>query len=317
MNSLRKGYAGLLMMIVFLSPTLVLADTGDIRVECRNLDNDGWINSTLPTLVNPTSTYAIWGNRYIGECASSYYLFDTNQFNFTTVPGAYTTSNYAVTINANAINALDIDGMPALLNAKANASTVGWMTLKLNAMSTTTSSMSTSTIQSMVTGLYDISGQATSSASVAQAYSVQRANHTGTQAASTITGLSAVATTGSYADLSNKPTIDKAYEGTTQRTSSFPVFKNATVASGVAVFHLTTDGTSGGAALFPNGIIQDSIDVEVNDATASFQMSFALSNGNKTVTVTTNKLTTSNILTGILGQAQANGSVVRLVAWGY
>lgn len=38
-----------------------------------------------------------------------------------------------------------------------------------------------------------------------------RANHTGTQPASTITGLAAVATSGSYTDLTNKPTIPAAY----------------------------------------------------------------------------------------------------------
>lgn len=111
--------------------------------------------------------------------------------------------------------------------------------------------------------------------------------------------------------------VAKCYEGITLRVPCLSIAKNATVASGVAVFHLTDDGTSGGAALFPNGIIQDSIDVEVNDAAASYQMSYALSNGNKTVTVTANKLTTANILSGILGQAQANGSVVRLVVRGY
>lgn len=117
--------------------------------------------------------------------------------------------------------------------------------------------------------------------------------------------------------LATTPLASTCYEGTTARTNCLSVFKNATVASGVAVFHLTADGTSGGTALFPNGIIQDSIDVEVNDAAASYQMSYALSNGNKTVTVTANRMTTANILTGILGQAQANGAVVRLVARGY
>lgn len=118
----------------------------------------------------------------------------------------------------------------------------------------------------------------------------------------------------------NKPTIpspSSAYEGTTQRSGAFPIFKSATVASGVAVFNLTTDGTSGGAALFPNGVIADSVNVFVSDATASYQMSYAFSNSNKTLTVTTNKLTTANILTGILGQSAANGSVVKLQIWGY
>jgi hypothetical protein len=46
-------------------------------------------------------------------------------------------------------------------------------------------------------------------------------------------------------------------------------------------------------------------------------MSYAFSNGDKTLTVTANKLTTANILTGILGQAAANGAVVKLQVWGY
>lgn len=115
----------------------------------------------------------------------------------------------------------------------------------------------------------------------------------------------------------NPITQSKAYEGTTQRTSSFPIFKSATVSSGTAVFNLTSDGTSGGAALCPNGVIQDSVTVGVSDSAASYQMAWAFSNSNKTLTVTTNKLTTANILTGILGQASGNGSVVKLQVWCY
>lgn len=108
-----------------------------------------------------------------------------------------------------------------------------------------------------------------------------------------------------------------SYEGTAQRQNSFPVFKSATVSSGTAVFNFTSDGTSGGSALFPNGVIQDSVSLTVNDATASYQMGYAFSNGNKTLTVTTNKLSTANILTGILGQAAGNGAVVKVGVWGY
>lgn len=53
---------------------------------------------------------------------------------------------------------------------------------------------------------FDAAGAATT----AQAYAIQRANHTGTQAATTITGLATVATSGSYNDLTNKPTIPSA-----------------------------------------------------------------------------------------------------------
>lgn len=131
--------------------------------------------------------------------------------------------------------------------------------------------------------------------------------------------LATVATTGVYSDLTGKPTVPvvQAYEGTTQRLGAFPIFAAATVASGVAVFNLTADGTSGGTALFPNAPIQNSVNVFVSDATASYQMSGAWSNSNKTLTVTTNKLTTANILTGLLGQAAANGAVVKLQVWGY
>lgn len=118
--------------------------------------------------------------------------------------------------------------------------------------------------------------------------------------------------------LSTLPSVMSiAYEGTSNRTNSFPIFKTATVSSGVAVFHLTADGTSGGTALFTNGVIQDSVNVTVSDSAASYQMSWAWSNSNKTLTVTANKLTTANILTGVLGQGQANASVVKLAVWGY
>lgn len=129
--------------------------------------------------------------------------------------------------------------------------------------------------------------------------------------------LATVATSGAYSDLSGVPVIDKIYEGTSLRSGAVGIFKSATVSSGVAVFNLTTDGTSTGAALFPNGVIADSISTIVNDATASYQMSWAFSNSNKTLTVTANKLSTANILTGVLGQAAANSAVVKLSIWGY
>lgn len=135
----------------------------------------------------------------------------------------------------------------------------------------------------------------------------------------TAAGVSTVGLSNDYNDLTNKPTIPnlKAYQGTTLRTGAFPIFKSGTVSSGVVVFQLTADGTSTGSALFPNGIIDESVNLFVNDATASYQMSYAMSNSNKTLTVTANKLTTANILTGLLGQAAANSAVVKMSVWGY
>lgn len=117
--------------------------------------------------------------------------------------------------------------------------------------------------------------------------------------------------------LGTTPSAPVAYDGTTQRTNAFPIFLSTTVASGVGVANLTADGTSGGVALCTNGVITNSVGLTVSDATASYQMSYAFSNSNKTITITTNKLTTANILTGILGQSAANGAVVKVSVWCY
>lgn len=175
----------------------------------------------------------------------------------------------------------------------------------------TTSKSFTSTLKTKLDG---ISTAAT--ANDTDANLKARANHTGTQAASTITGLSAVATTGDFNDLSNKPVVTKVYSGTTLKSA--PVFytNSATVSSGVVVFHITDTGLSGGNALFPNGPITTSLNAFVSDSAASYQMAGAWSNSNKTLTITTNKLGTANILTGILGQVAGNGSVVNVQVWG-
>lgn len=134
-------------------------------------------------------------------------------------------------------------------------------------------------------------------------------------ASSTQNGFMSSAMASKLAGLNASTSI--AYEGTTQRVNSFPIFKSATVASGVAVFNLTADGTSGGTALCTNGVIQDSVNAVANDATASYQWSYAFTNSNKTLTITVNKLTTANILTGLLGQSAANGAVVKMSVYCY
>lgn len=113
------------------------------------------------------------------------------------------------------------------------------------------------------------------------------------------------------------PSQGIAYEGTTQRANPFPIFKSASVSTGTAVMYLTADNTSGGTTVCPNGVITDSVNAFVSDAAASYQMSYAFTNSNKTLTVTANKLTTANILTGILGQGQANGASVKVTVWCY
>ena len=113
----------------------------------------------------------------------------------------------------------------------------------------------------------------------------------------------------------------QAYDGTSQRASTLAVYKSATVASGVAVFHLTSDGTAAGTALFPSGPNLDSVNLVPNDSAASYQMSWVWSNSNKTLTATVNKSVSTGLITllgiSVLGApAVANGATIRLQVTG-
>lgn len=86
-------------------------------------------------------------------------------------------------------------------------------------------------------------------ATSAQSFSIQRANHTGTQPASTITGLATVATTGSYNDLSDKPTNAVTLVGTVTVTETAVLALSA----GVRKVTVTAPGAvvGGNYLLFP------------------------------------------------------------------
>ena len=88
---------------------------------------------------------------------------------------------------------------------------------------------------------FDAAGLAASLSASAQAFAIQRGNHTGTQAASTITGLASVATSGAYADLTGKPTL-----GTSAAESGLSVT--------ITTAKLTTLGTNG-SMTFTNGVL--------------------------------------------------------------
>lgn len=185
-----------------------------------------------------------------------------------------------------------LTGKPSDLSAFANGP--GYVTSSALSGLVSSSSLSATlgdyaTSSALTSGL--AGKEAAGAAAIAQANAVQRGNHTGTQPVSTITG--------------------NAYVDTAAKNKAIQIFKSATVASGVAVFHLTADGLSSGAALCSE-VFTDSVQVTVNDAAASFQYGWTFSNSNKTLTVTVNKFTTANILSGILGQSAANGSVTKL-----
>ena len=90
------------------------------------------------------------------------------------------------------------------------------------------------------TNAYDPAG----AAAAAQAYAIQRANQTGTQPASTITGLATVATTGNYYDLTNRPTLNA---GTVTSVAGTGTVNGVTLTGNVTTSgNLTLGGTLSG-----------------------------------------------------------------------
>lgn len=161
------------------------------------------------------------------------------------------------------------------------------------------------------------------SADLADATSLGQSLMTGATAATDRATLGAFATpTGTTSQvvlgdgsLGTLPVAVKVYDGTTVRNGAALVYKSATVASGVAVYNFTNDGTSTGTALWATGPVTSSVNAIVSDATAGYQLSWAWSNSNKTLTVTANK--TSIALGLFTTQAAANGAVVNVSVTGY
>jgi len=77
------------------------------------------------------------------------------------------------------------------------------------------------------------------------AYLLSRANHTGTQPATTITGLSTVSTSGAYADLSGTPTIPAAY---TLQAATTSTLGGVVISTGLSVTAGTVTVSFGTAA---------------------------------------------------------------------
>jgi len=148
----------------------------------------------------------------------------TGALTLAAVGGTWTVAGSTITLtvtSAAAVAWADITGKPATFAPSAHthaiADTTG-LQAALDAKATIASPTFTGTVGGItkaMVGLGSVDNTADASKPVStaqaaadaavQAHAIQRANHTGTQAVGTITGLATVATTGAYADLSGAP----------------------------------------------------------------------------------------------------------------
>lgn len=122
--------------------------------------------------------------------------------------------------------------------------------------------------------------------------------------------------------LSTFPTVfGSCYDGTTKRSNCLPYSTVLTVSGGVVTANMTTDGTSGGTSIFPNGLIVGSLNVTCNDSTVPYSASYSTpASATKSIVFTVNRA--SGVLSvlglSVLGApAAANGAVCNIQAMGY
>lgn len=109
----------------------------------------------------------------------------------------------------------------------------------------------------------------------------------------------------------NKP---KSYNGTTLRTAPVEYTNSGSFSSGSVVFYLTSDGTSTGTALFPTAI--DTVNITINGTSGNlYTASYALTNSNKTLTITGTQI--SSIIGLLTLASAANGVNVNVWVKGY
>jgi len=140
------------------------------------------------------------------------------------VGGTWAVAGSTITLTVTAAGAVawaDITGKPATFAPSAHSHAIADTTglqAALDAKAPLASPTFTGTVSGVTKAMVGLSAvdnvadaskpvstaQAAANAAV-QAHAIQRANHTGTQAVGTITGLATVATTGAYADLSGAP----------------------------------------------------------------------------------------------------------------
>ncbi len=116
-----------------------------------------------------------------------------------------------------------------------------------------------------------------------------------THITSEITGLAAFVDA-RIASMSSSNNRKVYFNNSLQATSTTMMFATTTT-SGVAIMYLTTDGSSTGTSTCPTNI--EHVDVFIDDASNTYGLSKAITNSNKTLTVTANVRSFSS--TTILG----------------
>lgn len=287
---------------------------------------------TIPTVLNVIGNYGyfiISGAPYAFLGYSAPDNFSSNSI--TTIPvliGAtqnLTTTPYATfTDGASALNYYAGTYCSSLLsNVNSQIGTANYTSYNFQIFDETAIVQAISTIPTAVSQLTNDTGFITSSALSGYALA---------------SSLATVATSGSYNDLSskpsipaaqvnsdwnsnsgisqilNKPTLPKSYNGTTLRSSSVEYTNSGTFSSGSLVFNMTSDGTSSGTALFPTGV--DAVNITVNSSgSAVYSTGYVLSNSNKTITLSGMQI--SSVI-GLLTLATvANGVAVNVWVKGY
>lgn len=132
---------------------------------------------------------------------------------------------------------------------------------------------STGVPNSLVQGLSDLlAGKETAgAAAAAQAFAIQRSNHTGTQSASTVTGLATVATSGAYNDLSGKPTIPAAQvqaDYAQANTGAVDFIKNKPTLGTAATQNVGAFATAAQGTKADNAATATALSTEVSDRIA-------------------------------------------------
>lgn len=119
------------------------------------------------------------------------------------------------------------------------------------------------------------------------------------------------------ADLALQTYIDdrtKFFVDGVQKQARIHYFKSATVSGGNAVFYVTDDGTSGGAAVFTNVFTQSIACSGTSTTTSYFFGTPTISGDKKSITIPVNQLL--NVLGIVTLQVGANGAVINLSVFG-